>query len=489
VAVAALAVLSAVAGCSPGDSRRSMDAGDNVGVASTPFEAVAADQTCPATAPAEARCYRVEVPADWSKPHSSTISLPVVVVPATGPDVRPDPLVVPAGGPGGSMTPVAARWSDPHRDIVLYDQRGTGAAEPLLDCPERNEVWVENLQIDGSFEEERAAIVDALNDCRHRLEMAGIDLDDYDTEANVADLDAIRMALGYDQWNILGISYGARLTMAAMRSTPNGIRSVILDSVDDVTTGGLAATRVSGDRAFAELAAACNESTTCATQHDDLSAEIDAVERRYNAAPVHVQIDLGDGQGPQEFVITGADMMGGLFQAMYDPVLLALLPSIIGDLSAGDTAIVGELVRRSVSARHEIAWGMNLTVNCADHASSDPDEDASAISDPGRFRLLLTVPLCSEWPVEPTSDVFNEPVESDISTLVMAGRFDPITPPSGSEAVAGRLSNATFALWPNRGHVVTGDPCADTIMSAFLENPAALLDLTCVEALTGPRFL
>ena len=338
------------------------------------------------------------------------------------------------------------------------------------------------------FKEERAAIADAFDACRHRLEAAGIDLDDYDTEANVADLDAIRTALGYEQWNIVGISYGARLTLAAMRSTPNAIRSVILDSVDDVTAGGLAATRASGDRAFAALAAACDDNTNCAAQHGDLSAEIDTVEQRYDAAPVHIQVDLGDRQGPQEFVITGADMMGGLFQAMYDPALLALLPSIIGDLATGDTAIVGELIRRNVAAQDETAWGMNLSVNCADHSSLDPDEDAAAISEPGRFRLLLTVPLCSEWPVEPTSNTFSDPVESDIATLVMAGRFDPITPPEGSKAVAGRLANATFALWPNRGHVVIGDPCADTVISAFLDDPSAPLDLTCVEVLSGPTF-
>ena len=455
-------------------------------------EAEAVKWTCPAGSPAGARCSRVEVPADWSEPGGPTVSLPVVVVPATGLEPRPDPLVVPAGGPGGSSTGVAAQWSDPHRDIVLYDQRGTGAAEPSLACPERNDAWIANLQRDAPFDEERAAIVAAFDACRDRLEAGGVDLDDYDTEANVRDLDAIRTALGYDEWNILGVSYGARLALAAMRSTPQGIRSVVLDSVYDVTSGGLAATQASGERAFAELARACGHDASCGAAHPDLAAEIDAVERRYSSAPVHVDVDLDDGHGPQTFVITGADMVAGLFQAMYDPQLLALLPSIIGNLADGDTSIIGELVRRNVATQDETAWGMNLAVNCADNAGldadSDTDTDAAAVADPGRFRLLIAVPLCSEWPVEATSGTFNDPVHSDIPALVVAGRFDPITPPGGSRAVADRLEDGTFALWPNRGHGVTGDPCADTVMSAFLDHPTATVDLACVQALPGPRF-
>lgn len=454
----------------------------------TPFKPSLSAWACPEGTPSDAHCSRVRVPADWNDLGSAKVGLPVIVIPATTPDRRPDPVVVPAGGPGGSITDVAEHWSDPHRDIVLYDQRGTGAAEPRLDCPERDAAWLANLQRDADFTVERAAIVDASVACRRRLEGEGIDLNDYDTEANVRDLEAIRIALGYDQWNILGISYGARLTLAAMRSTPGAIRSVILDSVSDVTTGGLAATRSSAERAFTELVAGCAENTACAAAHPGLGAEIDSVEQRYNASPIRVDVDLNDGKGPQTFVITGSDAMGGLFQAMYDPKLIPLLPHIIGDLADGNTAIVGELVRQNVAFNGTISWGMNLSVNCADYAGLGADADAAAVKNPGRFRTLLTETTCDDWPVEPASNTFNDGVASDIPALVVAGRFDPITPPEGTKAVASRLTNSTFAMWPNRGHGVTGDPCAETVMSAFLEDPVAPVDLDCVASTPAPAF-
>lgn len=486
----AVAIPLLLATCLPACSRTTSQA--DGGSASTPatLRIVSSPWVCPAGSPESARCNRVEVPADWNDPTAEeVVSLPVVVIPATTSDGRPDPLVVPAGGPGGSITDLAEHWSDPHRDIVLYDQRGTGHAEPKLDCPEREEAWLANLQRAASFAVERASIVDATVSCRHRLEELGIDFDDYDTESNVRDLDAIRRALGYERWNILGISYGARLTLAALRSSPDRIRSVILDSVSDVTTGGLAASQESAERALDQLVAGCAGSEACAGEHPDLGAEIGLVEQRYNATPIVIDVAVGDGSPPETFVITGADALAGISQAMYDPALIPLLPRIIGGLAAGDTSVVPELIRQNVASHRTIAWAMNLSVNCADYAGLGAGADDAAIADPGRFRTLLTETTCADWPVEPTADDFNSPVTSDVPALVVAGQYDPVTPPAGSERVASRLTNSTFALWPNRGHGVTGDACAEDLMAAFLEHPELPLNLECLAAISGPTFV
>jgi hypothetical protein len=85
---------------------------------------------CPAGTPGGAACYRVDVPADWSQPDGTTVSLPVAVLPATGAARQPDAIVVPAGGPGFDGLGDADYYSTSPlracRDIVLYDQRGTG---------------------------------------------------------------------------------------------------------------------------------------------------------------------------------------------------------------------------------------------------------------------------------------------------------------------------------------------------------------------------
>lgn len=484
-ALAVCATLACVAGCSH-------DATSDAHSVDPPTTADAAELRpwpCPVGTPTSARCNRVAVPTDWSDPAADTLTIPVVVVPATTDDRHPDPLVVLTGGPGGSITDVAEYWSDPHRDIVLYDQRGAGRAEPRLDCPERDRAWIANLQQDAGFTAERAALAEATSSCRRRLEASGIDLDDYDTEASVRDLDAIRRALGYERWNVLGISYGARLALAALRSSPGGLRSVILDSVSDVTTGGLAARRASAERALDQLVAGCTENDACRAAHPDLAGEIGIVEQRYDATPIVVDVAVDDASPPETFVITGSDVLAGISQAMYDATLLPLLPRLIGGLASGDTAIIPELIRQNVAFHRSIAWGMNLSMDCADYAALDTSAEVAAIADPGRFRTLLTETTCEEWPVEATSDTFNTPVTSGLPALVVAGQYDPVTPPAGSKRVASHLSNSTFALWPNRGHGITGDACAEMLMTAFLEHPELPLNLECLATISGPAFV
>ena len=184
----------------------------------------------------------------------------MVVLPATRPSPAPDPLVIPAGGPGYSGADdlfwAASRWNE-KRDIVLYDQRGTGRSLPSLECPPFDTASVEALQAAGSYVDERDALAAARDGCIAALETAGVDLSDYHSVASADDLDELRVALGYEQWNILGISYGARLALATMRTHPDGIRSVILDSVYGVTDGGLAAEMAEAERAFRQLSEGC----------------------------------------------------------------------------------------------------------------------------------------------------------------------------------------------------------------------------------------
>ena len=116
----------------------------------------------------------------------------------------------------------------------------------------------------------------------------------------------------------------------------------------------------------------------------------------------------------------------------------------------------------------------------------------AALAEPGALSTVtvLNGPLCHEWPVEPAASGFYDPVVSDIPSLVFAGSYDPITPPAGTRAVAERLSNATFVEHPAESHAVMplGD-CESAIAQAFLADPTAPLDTSCIDALTAPSCL
>ena len=104
-----------------------------------------------------------------------------------------------------------------NRDLILFDQRGVGYSEPSLDCPEIVEASLANLESNLNDDEWLRIDSDARQVCHNRLIAEGIDLSAYNSCQCGGDLDDLRRALGYDVWNLLGISYGTRLALTAMR--------------------------------------------------------------------------------------------------------------------------------------------------------------------------------------------------------------------------------------------------------------------------------
>ena len=73
--------------------------------------------------------------------------------------------------------------------------------------------------------------LEAAGRCRQRLVDEGIDLSAYNSLQNAADIQSLRLALGYEQINLYGVSYGTLLALHTLRFYPQGLRSVILDAV------------------------------------------------------------------------------------------------------------------------------------------------------------------------------------------------------------------------------------------------------------------
>ena len=103
---------------------------------------------------------------------------------------------------------------------------------------------------------------------------------------------------------------------------------------------------------------------------------------------------------------------------------------------------------------------------------------------PAKERSRIFAPA-RRLPSGPSAD--DEPLVSDIPTLVFAGRFDPITPPAWSRQVADALPNAVYLEFADHGHGMTGT-CPASIRRQFVADPGGPLDLACLEAIGAPDF-
>ena len=435
---------------------------------------------------------------------SKTLALPVVVIESTADDAD-DPLVFPtSGGPGGGAVNSLwyfldyADWALDDRDVILVEQRGDGLAEPSLNCPELD---LENFVVDGvllSGEADRARRSKQIAACRDRLTAEGVDLAAYTSAESAADLSDLRTSLEYDEWNLYGLSYGARLALTVMRDRPEGLQAVILDGVyppqinryEDTPAGFIAAVDT--------MLATCAQDAECGEEYPDLEESLLDLLDRAAETPLTVTVNNPVDGTPLTLHLSDAELTAGLFNAFYDAETIRALPYVIDRLAEGEAETAAPLAQQNVDNINYFSEGLSLSIDCAEEAPfNDDDRIAAALTqDP----LLAHYPFsegfredCELWGVPALSGAENALVTSAIPTLLMTGQYDPVTPEAFAASTAEGLSVAYRYSLPGQGHApvwaVWSDDCAAGIAQQFLLDPVTPPDASCIEAMPATDFL
>jgi pimeloyl-ACP methyl ester carboxylesterase len=467
-------------------------------------------------------CGYVTVPENRARPQGSQVRLAIARLRSPAPEGAASPVVFLAGGPGGEALArlampanAAGPGSNPllaTHDLIYFDQRGVGHSQPNLDCPERDDAVWTNFARNGRFATEFQTVLNAVKRCRARLLAAGVDLRAYDSGAIAADIADIRTAMHIRQWNLWGVSYGTALAQQVLRSHPAGVRSAVLDSVVPVDNTSPRSQIDSGRRAFDVLLRGCAHSRSCHQAYPDLRATLESTLASYDASPFVTSVV--DQHGISRTVsLDGADVLAGLFNAMYDTKLLPQLPSIIQQINQR-TFPVGQAIQQAIPRLFGYSEGMHYSVMCRDGlGSTKTAEVIDLIKHHPHYSLIyqLSAPaVCQSWRAGTTRPRFNKLVASEVPALVLAGEYDPVTPPdggrrvarhlqnstfvpetppAGGRRVARRLQNATFVEFRGTGHgAFRTNPCAEQIVVAFIAQPSSRPDTSCVDTITAPTF-
>lgn len=440
-------------------------------------------------------CGWLYVPEDRVNGSDTTIQLAYAILRAPSEDVMPDAVIYLSGGPGGNAVAELNEWVETSylqdRDLVLLDQRGTGYSSPSLNCPEAEE-----------------ELEDATQACHDRLVSEGVNLQAYNSAENAADVADLRVALGYDEWNLFGISYGTRLALTVMRDYPEGVRSVIIDSVYPPEVRSWEEYGENTADVFTRLFEACAANEDCDASYPDLETVFNDTIEQLNAEPAeYVGMDADSGEEVDQ-ELTGDALVDRLFQAMYSSTSIPAIPMTIYEVANGNYTALDDLEAGGSSEegfrRQEPdeditdSEGMNTSVECQEEvAFLDLDTALDNVPNPGsplHNNSILTIQEtfndCQIWGVEPADEIETQPVESDIPTLVVAGEFDPITPAKWAESAASYLPNSFFYVFPGGGHgVIDLNECSSGIMQEFLADPTQEPDASCIDDIGEPAWL
>lgn len=450
----------------------------------------------------EYECGWLKVPEDRQNPDNGReVELHVVRFTSKAADAPADPIIYLDGGPGGStLEPLPFSFSQAweplldDRDLIMFDQRGVGYSVPSLDCPEEREYSFSTLDQDLDPEREYAGEIAAITKCHDRLVAEGIDLEQYNSAENAADVADLRIALGIDEWNLLGISYGTRLAETVMRDHPAGVRSVVLDSTYTPDVNLFSEGPANFDRALAQLWDGCELDSDCAARYPNLEDRFYALVDRYEATPIRMPVrDFLNG-GSWDVLVDGELILGTVFQGLYSEQVIPLLPQMIEELENNETATISLLESNALANAEFVSLGMNLSVHCSEEIPFTTQEDIDAglrgfeaLQDP--FDGTTVLDTCDRWESGSAAPLENEPVRSTIPTLVMAGEYDPITPPAWGANAATFLDNSTFVEFTGLGHgtSIAGD-CPLSVVFSFMASPSAAPNVDCVASMPPVDF-
>jgi len=438
---------------------------------------------------AAAWCGSLAVPENRAAPQGRKIALKLAVLRSSAQVADRDMLVFLAGGPGQAATdyagPIAMTLEllRAHRDILLLDQRGTGGSN-ALDCKtDDTDAANDDTGFDpGKLRAEAAA-------CLKQVETHA-DPRYYTTTDAVQDLEEVRRALGAPEFDLVGVSYGTRLAQQYLGRYPDAVRSMVLDSTvpNSVVLGEDFARNL--DDALKSQFARCDADAACKQRFGNPYQTLVQLRDALRANPHPVSFRDPETYQTVQRVLSEDALVSVVRMFAYTPPTAALLPLSIDAAAHGDVGpLLGQARLLTVDMADLAGSGMSYSVMCSEDADllTPRPQDADTLL--GTRMMDAYKAICSVWPKGARPTDFHRPLTTAKPVLLLAGQYDPVTPPRYAEEVAKHLSNARVLLFKGQGHSVMAAGCGPQLVQHFVEHPdPKALDASCLDRLQPTPF-
>ncbi|MBX7431612.1 alpha/beta hydrolase [Mycobacterium sp. Y57] len=457
--------------------------------ATTPVWTSCADMlTDPSRIPT-AQCGTVSVPIDYAEPQGAQAQLAVIRIPADGP--RIGVLLVNPGGPGASAVDTvagmgAALTGSPITngfDLVGIDPRGVGHSTPQLRCRTDEEFDADRAEPMADYSPAGVAHIDEINRtfAARCLDRMGADfLANVGTAAAVADMDVVRAALGEEQINYLGFSYGTQLGALYAERYPDRVRAMVLDGAVDPSLDPISKSlnqMTSFQRAFDKYAADCAQSSDCPLGTDPAQF----------VARYHQLVDPLVGRPAATSDPRGLgyqDAVTGTVSGLYSPRYWGYLTSGLLGLQRGTDPsdlllLADDYQQRDAAGHYSNRQDAFTAIRCVDAVyPTDPavwaeadrrTREVAPFSAYGAFTGYAPSDVCAMWPVPPTPVVHPATSPGPGKVVVVSTTGDPATPYESGAALARQMDAALISFDGTQHTVVfNGDRCVDTAVVDFL---------------------
>jgi len=438
-----------------------------------------------------AECGSFTVAENPDQPNGRKIDLFVARVPAISIKKAPDPLFLIAGGPGTSAVDLYTSSAPPFdrvrrdRDIVLVDQRGTGRSN-RLDCKYGNDNLFDRI--------DEVEIGPENVKCRDDLSKKS-DLRMYTTSIAVRDLDAVRVALGYERINLYGGSYGTRVAQHYARRYPKSTRTLILDGVVNPEQVLGPAIAIDAEHALERILKRCKDNASCAKAFNDPVADYQALRVHLAANPWPATVSEAATGRPIHFDFTIKHLSAVLRFASYNDDQAALLPLSLHLAVHEDNymPLANQFRVFARSLEEAFAYGMHNSVACSEDTPfidrAKLDLAALNLTHMGAEQVEQLLDACRDWPKGVVDADLHAPLKSEAAALLLSGSDDPVTPPEYATIAARGFADSKHVIIAGHGHGQLSAPCVDRVIASFIaKGSAGGLDVSCTRKLPPMPF-
>jgi len=410
-----------------------------------------------------AECGTLVVPENWDKADSRLIALPLVRIPATGPNPA-EPVFWLAGGPGGpNIYWAPPDWLLEDHDVVMVGYRGVEGTV-MLSCPDVNRLVKAHMGKDLFSEQARAEYAVAVKQCAATHQEAGVDLSGYTVPGVVEDMEAARAALGYDRINLFSESYGTRVAQIYAYMHPDSLHRLVLIGVN--TPGHFIWDRDAFDGMIEHISELCTQDAACSSRTSDFARTMYEVNRDMPERWLFFNIDPGTVRFSAQAMLFSNHIMPMAFDAYLaagegDPSGLAMINLVIKII--GPDPIYGDQFSKGVSVDLEKFEGIE-SISLGDSILGAPLSEA-------------VWPFATEWPIKLISKDLREFQETDVEMLLINGTVDFSTPPTALDEAKPYFHKAQMALLPEFSHcddVYTMQPAAyERLITSYYDTGVA----------------
>ncbi len=427
----------------------------------------------------ELACAHLTVPLDPSGAVPGTITLAIRRRLAPVGEAH-SAVIALAGGPGQSAIPFTETFTEllgpilDTRDLIVFDQRGTGYSHPLA-C--------HGFEVPGAYHGGGQLI-------KSCAEQIGPERAFYTSLDSVADIEALRKALGYEKLVLWGTSYGTKVAEEYAQEYPQHVEALVLDSVVP-PTGPDPLDRTTFEAIPRILRQLCAY-RMCAQITPNPVADLARLVKRMGGGVVRGRY-VGPHGHPQPVGVSANELLDILLAGDFDPILRAEFPAAVRAAAGGDNAPLARLLVHAFGGESEEGEGIDTplyyTTTCEEEdfpwsRGAGPGERlAQAKAQIGALPTSAFAPFtpanvldfdelraCAYWPsATPAPPVVTEAMPN-VPTLILSGADDLRTPTANARAVAAQVPDAHLLVVPNTGHAVLEDEptsCARKALQAM----------------------